>query len=103
MKEKEKKKKNKKRKGDAEENHSLQTESTWEQKALSGTISILCARCNVYPVYTVKDFSLTLNTQPAGLPAGAGLNTDHSIDPFFTSCWASLRERNFGAATEAAR
>ena len=28
-----------------EENYSLQTESTWEHKALSGTDSILCARC----------------------------------------------------------
>ena len=28
-----------------EENYSLQTESTWEHKALSGTDSNLCARC----------------------------------------------------------
>ena len=28
-----------------EENDSLQTEPTWEHKALSGTDSILCARC----------------------------------------------------------
>ena len=28
-----------------EENYSLQTEPTWEHKALSGTDSILCARC----------------------------------------------------------
>ena len=27
------------------ENYSLQTEATWEHKALSGTDSILCARC----------------------------------------------------------
>ena len=33
--------------GEAEEegNYSLQTEPTWEHKALSGTDSILCARC----------------------------------------------------------
>ena len=30
---------------DEEENYSLQTEPTWEHKALSGTGSILCARC----------------------------------------------------------
>ena len=28
-----------------EENYSLQTEPTWEHKALSGTDSVLCARC----------------------------------------------------------
>ena len=28
-----------------EENYSLQTEPAWEHKALSGTDSILCARC----------------------------------------------------------
>ena len=28
-----------------EENYSLQTEPTWEHKVLSGTDSILCARC----------------------------------------------------------
>ena len=28
-----------------EEDYSLQTEPTWEHKALSGTDSILCARC----------------------------------------------------------
>ena len=32
-----------------EENYSLQTEPSWEHKAPSGTDSILCARCNVYP------------------------------------------------------
>ena len=31
--------------GEAEENYSLQTEPSWEHKAFSGTISILCARC----------------------------------------------------------
>ena len=28
-----------------EENYSYQTERTWEHKALSGTDSVLCARC----------------------------------------------------------
>ena len=28
-----------------EENYSLQTEPTWEHKALSGTGSVLCGRC----------------------------------------------------------
>ena len=30
---------------EAEEDYFLQTEPTWEQKALSGTDSVLCARC----------------------------------------------------------
>ena len=34
---------------DEEENYSLQTEPTWEHKALSGTDSILCARCKSVP------------------------------------------------------
>ena len=39
--------KRKKKKGEREENknYSLQTEPTWEHKALFGTDSILCARC----------------------------------------------------------
>ena len=32
------------------EKYSLQTEPTLEHKALSGTDSILCATCNVYPM-----------------------------------------------------
>ena len=47
--EKKKKKKKKKKKGEKEvekeENYFLQTEPTWEHKALSGTDSFLCARC----------------------------------------------------------
>ena len=39
-----KKKKKEERKVEEEENYSLQTEPTWEHKALSGTDSILCAR-----------------------------------------------------------
>ena len=35
----------KKKEVEEEENDSLQTEPTWEHKALSGTDSILCARC----------------------------------------------------------
>ena len=35
----------KKKEVEEEENYSLQTEPTWEHKALSGTDSILCARC----------------------------------------------------------
>ena len=37
--------KNKKRVVEEEENYSLQTEPTWAHEALSGTDSILCARC----------------------------------------------------------
>ena len=37
--------KRKKKEVEEEENYSLQTEPTWEQKALSGTDSVLCARC----------------------------------------------------------
>ena len=33
------------REEEEEEDYSLQTEPTWEHKALSGTDSILCARC----------------------------------------------------------
>ena len=32
------------------DNDSLQTERTWEHKALTGTDSSLLARCNVYPM-----------------------------------------------------
>ena len=35
----------KKKEVEEEENYSLQTEPTWEHKALSGTDSVLCARC----------------------------------------------------------
>ena len=28
----------------------LQTEPTWEHKALSGTDSVICVTCNVYPM-----------------------------------------------------
>ena len=41
---KKKEKKRKKEEVEEEENYSLQTEPTWEHKALSGTDSILCAR-----------------------------------------------------------
>ena len=44
-KKKKKRKKEKKEEVEEEENYSLQTEPTWEHKALSGTDSILCARC----------------------------------------------------------
>ena len=39
----------KKKEVEEEENYSLQTEPTWEHKALSEIESILCARCIVYP------------------------------------------------------